>query len=68
MPLKTSFKLDVTNFAKDPAPMQPKETKNLLTFTTYLVSPNKVIVTKRSEGRDFMLADRFAPELIYTIT
>ena len=45
MPLKTSFQLDVTNFVKDPAPMQPMETKNLLTYTTYLISPDKVVVT-----------------------
>lgn len=32
MPLKTSFQFDVINYVKDPAPMQPKQTKNLLTF------------------------------------
>ena len=48
--------------------MQPKETKNLLTYTTYLISPDKVVVTQRSQGREFMLADRFAPELIYIVT
>ena len=68
MPLKTSFKIDLTNFVKNPGPMQPKQTKNLLHYNTYLISPNKVVITQRSEGREFMLSDRFAPEFIYIVT
>jgi hypothetical protein len=68
MPMKTFFTVDVTNFAVDPMPMQPKSTKNLLNFSTYLVGPNKAIVFNRSEGREFLFAERFAPEFIYEIS
>ena len=49
-------------------PMQPKSTKNLLNYSTYLVNPNKVILFKRSEGREFIFAERFAPEFIFEIS
>ena len=68
MPLKTFFKVDLTNFAKDPAPMQPKQTKNLVNHSTYLVGPNKVVIFQRSEGREYIFADRFAPEILFVFT
>ena len=48
MPMKSTFELDLVNYVTDPAPLQPKSTKNLITFNRYLVSPNKVIIMKRS--------------------
>ena len=68
MPMKTEFMLDLVNFAKDPVPMQPKSTKNEQTFSTYLISPNKVIVTSKVQGRDFMFADRFCIEFMIVIS
>ena len=68
MPMKTEFIMDLINFVSDPAPMQPKSTKNELTFSTYLVSPNKVIITQQVQGRDFIFADRFQTEYMFDLT
>ena len=46
--MKSEFKLDLINYVKKPVPLQPKSTKNLLSYTTYLVSPNKAVVTLQS--------------------
>lgn len=48
--------------------MQPKSTKNLVNFTTYLVGPDKVIAVEKSQGRDFIFADRFFVEFLILIT
>ena len=48
--------------------MAPKLTKNTLRYTRYLVSPNKVAILMRSDGRDFMFADRFSCEFLYIVT
>jgi len=68
MPLKTYFEQDVTNYVKDPSPMQPKSTKNLQSYSTYLVGPNKAVAFMHSKGREFMFSDRFAIEFFFEFT
>ena len=68
MPLKSYFELDVKHHVKNAQPMAPKLTKNRLRYTRYLVSPNKVAILMRSDGRDFMFADRFSCEFLYIVT
>ena len=60
--------MDVTKFIKDPVPLQPKSTKTLLSYATYLIGPNKVIIFNRSQGREFIFADRFRVEIVYILT
>lgn len=48
--------------------MQPKSTNNLLSFDTYLVGPDKVIILESSQGREFMYADRFHIEFIIEVS
>ena len=47
--------------------MQPKSTKNLVNVSTYLVGPDKVIAVEKTQGRDFMLSDRFFVEFLIFI-
>ena len=68
MPMKHFFQLDATYIPENPGMMEPKLMKNILKYSTYLVSPNKVVITMRSEGREYTFCDRIAAEFIYTIT
>ena len=65
MPLKLTYTVDIVNYAENPSPFQPKSTKQLMHYSIYLISPQKIIIAMRSEGRDFMFADRFVVENIY---
>ena len=68
MPLKTFFQADVTFVPKNPGAFEPKLTKSICRYSTYLVSHNKVVITMQSEGREFTFCDRFSPQFIYIIT
>ena len=68
MPLKSAYKLDVTNVPPNPAAMEPKQTKQLLHYQLYIVSPSLAILTHHNEGREYMFADRFRCETMYTFT
>lgn len=68
MPLKTFFQADVTFVPKNPGAFEPKITKNILKYSTYLISPNKVVITVFSEGREYTFCDRFTPQFLYIIT
>lgn len=38
MPMKTFFQVDVLNVPENPKTFEPKQTKNLLNYSTYLIS------------------------------
>ena len=66
--MKTYFEIDVVNYPPKPVAMQPKSTKNLLKWSTYLISPTKVIMFMRCDGREYMFCDRFSAEYIFIFT
>lgn len=68
MPLKTFYQLDLTNHVKNPQAMAPKQTKQHVSFSTYLIGPNKAVVYQTSQGRDYMFSDRFTIDILFTMT
>ena len=68
IPLKTFLEINFKHIEPNPVPLQPPQTEHKISFSTYFISPGKIIIYWKIEGFNFMFSDRFVSECRIELT